>query len=649
MGDGHKFRDLLGRGVVLFDGAMGTMLYSRGVYINRCYDELNLSSPELVGGVHAEYAAAGADVVETNTFGANRVKLAPHGLAERLADINAAGVRLAREAAGAKALVAGAIGPLGIKIEPLGPTSLDEARALFREQAAVLVASGVDLLVLETFGDLAELEQAVLGAREAGPGLPLVAQVTVGDNGYTLYGTAPDRCAAALEALGVDVVGVNCSVGPEPTLAAIERMAAGTRLPLSAQPNAGPPRAVEGRNIYLSSPEYFAEYAKRFIAAGVSVLGGCCGTTPAHIKAMRNAIRALRPRSLHLSAGPSPVGDFPGSSGRPAPSGASPDGVPADQQRQSPPLSCAPIEQRSKFGAKLKAGEFAVSVEFTPPRGPDPRRTLEGVAAIGPHVDAVNIPDGPRASARMSPLALGVLIQQQLQVEVILHYTCRDRNLLGIQSDLLGAAALGIRNLLLVTGDPPKLGNYPDATAVFDVDSIGLTHIVAWLNRGLDVARNPIGAATAFVFGVGVNPGALDLELEIRRFEYKVEAGAEYAITQPVFDPALLERFIERTRHCRVPLLAGVWPLTSLRNAQFMRNEVPGAFVPDALMARLEAAEAAGRAADEGIAIAVETLQRVRPLVQGLQLAVPLGRYRRVLGLLQEAGLARAPRGEGGR
>jgi len=621
MNDGQRFRELLAHGAVLFDGAMGTMLYSRGVYINRCYDELNLSAAELVSGVHADYVAAGADVIETNTFGANRAKLQPFGLAERLGDINAAGVRLARAAAGDRALVAGAIGPLGIKIEPLGPTSVAEARALFREQTAVLAEAGADLIVLETFADLAELEQAVRGAREAAGELPIVAQVTVDESGRTLQGTWPERCAAALEPLGVDVVGINCSVGPEPTLAAVERMARGTRLPLAAQPNAGSPRAVDGRNIYFSSPEYFAEYAKRFVAAGVSVLGGCCGTTPAHIKAMRNAVRALQPKRSHH--------------------------VVAAVETGASEVACPPLAKRSRFGAKLAAGEFVVSVEFTPPRGPDPGKTLEGVAAIGPFVDAINIPDGPRASARMSPLALGVLIQQQVGVEVILHYTCRDRNLLGIQSDLLGASALGIKNLLLITGDPPKLGNYPDATAVFDVDSIGLTHIVNWLNHGLDVARNPIGAGTAFVFGVGVNPGALNLEQEIRRFEYKVEAGAEYAITQPVFDLALLERFLERTRHCRVPVLAGIWPLVSLRNAQFMRNEVPGAFVPDAVLARLETAEAAGRAADEGLAIAAETLAQVRPLVQGLQISIPLGRYRRVLDLLQAAGVVGPARSEG--
>ncbi len=620
MAGGDRFRELLERGVVLFDGAMGTELYSRGVFINTCFDELNLTAPDLVRAVHEDYLAAGADVIETNSFGANPVKLQPFGLAEKCREINLASARTAREAAGDRALVAGAVGPLGVQIEPLGPTSVAEAREFFRCQIEALVEGGVDLLVFETFGDLSELQQALLGARDVCD-LPLVAQVTVVESGHTIQGAAAERCAVVLERWGADVIGVNCSVGPEPTLAAIERMAEAIKTPLSAQPNAGIPRAVDGRNIYLSSPEYFAEYAKRFVGAGVAVLGGCCGTTPAHIKAMRAGVRALQPQRPQVAVS-----------------------APGEVEDAVEPM---PQAERSAFGAKLERGEFVVAVEFTPPRGPVADRVIAGVKAVADHVDAINIPDGPRASARMSPLALGLLIQQQVEVEVMLHYTCRDRNLLGIQSDLLGAAALGIRNLLLITGDPPKLGTYPDATAVFDVDAIGLTHIVNWLNHGLDVARNPIGAPTAFVFDVGVNPGTVKLDHEIHRFEYKVEAGAEFAITQPVFDVRQLESFLKRTRHCRIPVLAGIWPLTSLRNAQFMRNEVPGAFVPDAIMTRMAAAEDQGRAREEGNQVALEILSQVRELVQGVQISVPLGRYKRVLKLLEEAGLARQP-GAGG-
>ncbi|MFH1812497.1 MAG: bifunctional homocysteine S-methyltransferase/methylenetetrahydrofolate reductase [Pseudomonadota bacterium] len=611
MSGADRFRNKIKSGVVLFDGAMGTMLYSKGVFINTCYDELNLVRPELIKNIHEEYVAAGADVIETNTFGANPIKLKPFGLADRLREINLAGARIARDAAGDRALVAGAVGPLGLKIEPLGPTSVDEARDYFRAQIEALVEGGVDLLVFETFGDLTELQQALRGAREVCD-LPVVAQITVDETGHTIQGAPAERCAVVLEKWGADVVGINCSVGPEPTLAAIERMVLVCNAPLSAQPNAGVPRAVEGRNLYMSSPEYFAEYAKRFVAAGVHVLGGCCGTTPAYIRAMRNAVRALQPQRGHT--GQIAVGDL---------------------QDARDPL---PLAERSNLGRKLDAGEFVTLVEFTPPRGPNVEKVIQGVRAVAKQVDAINIPDGPRASARMSPLALGVLIQQQVGIEVVLHYTCRDRNLLGIQSDLLGASALGIHNLLLITGDPPKLGNYPDATAVFDVDAIGLTHIVNWLNHGLDVARNAIGGQTGFVFGVGVNPGALKLDHEIRRFEYKVEAGAEYAITQPVFDVAQLESFLTRTRHCRVPVLAGIWPLTSLRNAEFMRNEVPGAFVPDDIMARMARAEDQARAREEGLLVAREILQAVRPLVQGVQLSVPMGKYNRVLDLLTETG-----------
>ncbi len=604
----QRFRQLLDKGLVLFDGAMGTLLYGRGVFINSCFDELNLKAPDLVRGVHQDYARAGADVLETNTFGANPIKLMPYGLADKVREINLAGVRLAREAAGDKLLVAGAIGPLGVKIEPLGPTSLDEARAYFRAQIEALVEGGVDLLVFETFGDLSELQQGILAARDV-CALPIVAQVTMDESGHTIQGATAERCAQVLNKWGADVVGLNCSVGPEPTLRAVERMVAHSQKPLSVQPNAGIPRNVEGRNIYLSSPEYFAEYVKRFVAAGVQVLGGCCGTTPEHIHAMRQALRALQPQRSEVQVHPAAV---------------------EDKQ-----VEVMPLAQRSAFGARLAAGEFVTSVEFTPPRGPVADKVLAGVAAVADQVDIINIPDGPRASARMSPMALGLLIQQQIDIEVMLHYTCRDRNLLGIQSDLLGASALGIHNLLLITGDPPKLGSYPDATAVFDVDSIGLTHIVNWLNQGLDVAKNPIGQPTRFVFGVGVNPGAVDLDQELRRFAYKIEAGAEFAMTQPVFDLALLDSFLKKTESFGIPLIAGLWPLTSLRNAQFMRNEVPGAFVPDDIMARMARAEANKRARDEGILIAAELLAAIRQRVQGVQISVPLGRYSTVLNVLK--------------
>src|SRR5271157_5819808 len=513
---------------VLCDGAMGTLLYSKGVFINRCYDELNLSQPDLIRAIHHEYLQAGAEIIETNTFGANSFRLARHSLADKVRDMNRMGAKLAREAAKSfDVWVAGSVGPLGTRIEPLGKTSFEEARQAFREQITALAEGGVDLLMLETFGYLEELHQAMLAAKDVGAKLSLVVQVTIDEDGNRLDGSDPETFAPRLEEWGADVIGCNCSVGPVAMLDAIERVRAVTSLPLSAQPNAGIPRSVDGRNIYLCSPEYMASYARKFVAAGVRLVGGCCGTTPEHIRVMKSALRVGEARgkaaTAHVAGG------------------------------QSAPMASAvvPLENRSLLGAKLARGEFVTMVEIVPPKGIDIRKEIEGakfVKSVG--VDAVNIPDSPRASARMSNQALSLLMQQAVGIEAILHYTCRDRNVLGIQSDLLGAAATGIRNLICITGDPPKMGNYPDATAVFDVDSIGLVNIVRNLNRGLDLGGNPIGKGTAFVIGVGANPGLPDLDEEIKRFEFKVEAGAEYVVTQPVFDLALLENFLKRIEHC---------------------------------------------------------------------------------------------------
>src|SRR3984893_5999151 len=496
---------------VLCDGAMGTLLYARGVFINRCYDELNLSQPDLIRAIHHEYLQAGAEIVETNTFGANAFRLGRHSIADKVRDINRAGARLAKDAAKSfDVWVAGSVGPLGTRIEPLGKTSFEEARQAFREQIAALAEGGVDLLMLETFGYLEELHQAVLAAKDVGAKLPLVVQVTIDEDGNCLDGSDPETFAPRLEEWGADVIGCNCSVGPVAMLEAIERVRACTSLPLAAQPNAGIPRSVEGRNIYLCSPEYMASYARKFVAAGVRLVGGCCGSTPEHIRVMKQALRVGEARA------------------KSAPSKTQSEAV----VNAAPAV---PLEKRSKLGAKIAAGEFLTMVEIVPPKGTNIHKELEGakfLKTVG--VDAINIPDSPRASARMSNQALSLLLQQQAGIEAILHYTCRDRNVLCIQSDLLGAAAIGIRNLICITGDPPKMGGYPDAHAVFDVDAIGLVNIVHNLNRGLDLGGNPIGAGTGFVIGVGANPGLTDLDEEIRRFEYKVQAGAEYAVTQPV-------------------------------------------------------------------------------------------------------------------
>jgi methionine synthase / methylenetetrahydrofolate reductase(NADPH) len=600
---------------VLCDGAMGTLLYSKGIFINRSYDELNLSQPDLIRGIHHEYLQAGAEIIETNTFGANSFRLARHSMADKVRDINLAGARMAREAAKSfDVWVAGSVGPLGTRIEPLGKTSFQEARDAFRQQIEALVEGGVDLLMLETFGYLEEIHQAMLAARDVSSSLPIVAQVTIDEDGNCLDGSDPETFAPKLAEWGADAIGCNCSVGPVAMLDAMERVRAASSLPLAAQPNAGIPRSVEGRNIYLCSPEYMASYARKFVAAGVRIVGGCCGTTPDHIRTMKSALRAGAARGKTAS------GQVVGSHATPA-------AVPA-----------VPLESRSSLGAKLARGEFATMVEIVPPKGTDIRKEVEGarfLKSVG--VDAVNIPDSPRASARMSNQALSLLIQREVGIDAILHYTCRDRNVLCIQSDLLGAAAVGIRNLICITGDPPKMGNYPDATAVFDVDAIGLVNIVHNLNRGLDLGGNPIGTGTGFVIGVGANPGLTDLDEEIRRFEYKVEAGAEYAVTQPVFDLRLLENFLRRIEHCRIPVLAGIWPLVSARNAEFMKNELRVS-VPDSILERMTRAQTPEAAREEGVAIAREMLVAVRNVVQGAQISAPLGRYGSAVDVLEALG-----------
>jgi homocysteine S-methyltransferase len=598
---------------ILCDGAVGTLLYSRGVFINRCYDELNLSQPDLVRGVHQDYLHSGAEIIETNTFGANRFRLARHSLADRIHDINVNGARLAREAAKSfDVYVAGSVGPLGIRIEPLGKTSFAEAQEAFREQIAGLVEGGVDLLILETFGYVEELHQAMLAAREVAPKLPIVASVTVDEDSNCLDGADPETFTAKLSDWGADVIGVNCSIGPVAMLDAVERMRAVTSLPLAAQPNAGVPRSVEGRNIYLCSPEYMASYARKFVAAGVRLVGGCCGTTPDHIRVMKSALRMGEAKTGRTQVATPPV--------------------------QQSTKHARPIAERSRLGAKIVSGEFITMVEVVPPKGTVVAKEVDGarfLKSVG--VDAINIPDSPRASARISNQALSLIMQREVGIEAILHYTCRDRNVLGIQSDLLGASATGIRNLICITGDPPKMGNYPDATAVFDVDSIGLVNIVHNLNNGLDIGGNPIGEGTGFVIGVGANPGLPNIDEEIRRFEYKVEAGAEYAVTQPVFDLRLLESFLKRIEHCRIPVVAGIWPLTSVRNAEFMKNELRVS-VPDSILERMAAASTPEAARAEGVAIAREMLIAVRGMLQGAQISAPNGKYSSAVDVLEALG-----------
>jgi homocysteine S-methyltransferase len=603
-----QFADIFANRPVLADGAMGTVLYARGIFINRCYDELNLSDPGLILSIHEEYLQAGAEILETNTFGGNRFRLARHGLAGKVAEINTAGVRLARQAVehlrekqAGEAWVAGSVGPLGVRLEPLGKTGLDEARAAFAEQISALTGAGADLLIIETMPALNEAREALTAAREMAPDLPVLAMVTVDDESNCLDGTSPEQAAAWLTEWGAGAIGVNCSTGPATVLTAIEAMRKATSLPLAAMPNAGMPRAVEGRNIYLCSPEYMASFARKAIAAGAQFVGGCCGTTPNHIRAMRSAMRALDAQARVVSAGAAP-----------------------ELSTETPP---APLGERSRIGALIERGSFVTLVEIVPPKGINCVKEIEGarlLAGLGVH--AINVPDSPRASARMSAQSLCIQIQQHTGIETILHYTCRDRNILSIQSDLLGASSIGLRNILCLTGDPPKLGNYPDATAVFDVDAIGLVNIVRRLNHGLDIGSNSIGASTNLTIGVAANPGVPDIENELRRFKYKVEAGAEYAITQPVFDLRLLESFLERIKDFRIPVIAGIWPLTSLRNAEFMKNDLRVS-MPEEIMLRMAQAESPDAARKEGVLIAQEMLEAVRPLVQGVQVSAPFGRY----------------------
>jgi homocysteine S-methyltransferase len=604
---------------VLCDGAMGTMLYARGVFINRCYDELNLSQPELVREIHAEYLQAGAEVIETNTFGANKFRLEMHGLQDKVREINLAGVKLARACANeirekqaSEAFVAGAIGPLGVRLEPLGKVGLDEAREAFAEQIRALVEGGpgvgADLLVIETMTSLAEAEQAILAARSEAPGIRVVVMMTVDEEGNCLDGSPAETAAEKLTAWGADAVGCNCSSGPATVLSVIERMRPLTTLPLAAMPNAGIPRAVEGRTIYLTSPEYMASFTRKLVKAGASIVGGCCGTTPSYIRAMKSSLRALEAMD-----GGAQVMEQAGSGKASA----------AIENKVTPP----PLAARSKIGAMVAAGEFVTMVEIVPPKGIDCSKELDGAALL--HrlgVDAINVPDSPRASARMAAQSLCVQIQQHVGIETILHYTCRDRNVLSIQSDLLGASSIGLKNILCLTGDPPKLGNYPNATAVFDVDAIGLVNVVHNLNYGLDIGKNSIGGSTGFTISVAANPGVPDIDQEVRRFAYKVEAGAEFAITQPVFDLRVLIEFLRRIEGFRIPVIAGIWPLTSLRNAEFMKNDLRVS-MPDEILARMAAAGSPESARAEGVKIAQEMLAEARPMVQGVQVSAPFGKY----------------------
>jgi homocysteine S-methyltransferase len=589
--------------VHVMDGAMGTELYASGVFVNVSYDGLNLETPEIVETVHRNYVNAGAEVIETNTFGANPVKLSSYGLGDRTEEINKAAVDLARRSAQGRALVVGAIGPLGIRIEPLGPTSREEAQAFYRRQVDGLVEGGVDGFVLETFSDLNEMEQAFKAVRSRSS-LPVICQVTVGEDGCTSYGTSPEDVAVEVAAWGASVIGLNCSVGPAVMLDAVERMAEVTDLPLSAQPNAGLPRAVGDRKIYLASPDYMAQYARRMIEAGARFVGGCCGTSPEHIRSIRALVGGQRPPSTRVR---------PGSHTEPHGTAIQPD---------------VPLGERSAWGRKIAEGAFVTSVEITPPKGWDIEGLFEQCRrAQAAGADTVHILDHLHAHARMSALPAAILIEAEVGIETVVHYPCRDRNMTRMISDLLGAAAAGLHNLLLVTGRPPTTGPHPDSTASLDIDSIGLTNVVHGLNRGVDPGGNAIGVPTRFVIGARVNQVAVDQDREAGRLKWKVDAGADFVITQPVFDGGRLHAFLKCAPEVSVPLVASLRPLTSLREAEFLHNEVPGIHIPKEIMRRIADAEQASEEAArvEGVRIALEAFESIRDLIAGVHIHVPDG------------------------
>lgn len=615
----RSFREALETSVVLFDGAMGTEIYRRGVFINRAFEELNVTDPRLVASIHADYLAAGAQVLTTNTFGAHRRRMAEFGLEERFVEINRRGVEIAREQAKGRAWVAASIGPLGQALAPVGRLEPGEAFACFREQAAALLTGEPDLFVLETFYDVRELWQAVRAVHSL-TDLPIVACMAFAPDPK---GQPPADAVRLLEQVAswrVDAVGVNCGGGPRTLLDIVQEAVPRVARPLAAMPNAGLPQEVDGRQIYLASPEYMAEYARRFVLKGARLVGGCCGTTPQMIREMRSFIRSVAPGL--------PVVEVASTRAATEPDGLEP----------------TPIPERSEFARKLYSGQFCISVELDPPRGLDPQRSVEGAAFLREHgIDVINIADGPRAVARMGPTALALLAREACGIESVIHYCCRDRNLLGMQMDLIGAHALGLRNVLAVTGDPPKMGSYPDATAVFDVDSIGLISFIQMLNRGLDFSGRPLGGGgkTSLFVGAGCNPGHVDLDLEVERFGRKIAAGAEFFFSQPVYDEEVLMNFLERTdKFPRVPFLVGILPLASYKNAEFLHNEVPGMQIPERVRERLRRATSKEAQREVGIEVARETLKAVygHPRIRGAYIYPPFGSYQRVLDVVDVLG-----------
>jgi homocysteine S-methyltransferase len=616
--------DILARRPLLFDGAIGTELYRRGVFLNSSFEELNLTRPDLVTEVHLEYRRAGAEVLTTNSYGANRHRLRAFGLEEKTEAINRAAAELAVQAAAHHAFVAGSVGPTGLGTASFLGDAADPVRALYREQMGALVEGGVDLLLLETFTLLTEIHLALEVARTSFPDVPVAATMRFEPDERLPDGSEPEPVAEALAQWGASLLGVNCGEGPELALRVGARML-GPGVPVLCQPNAGSPAMHEGRTLYVGNPEYFGVFGRRMLKAGIRAVGGCCGTTPDHIHRLRGAVRMM--------GGAIEVLRDEGEKTTVAQRRDSPVGVPR-----------VPVEERSLLARKMSAGDFVVSVEVNPPRGLDPARSVEAARMLfDAGVDVVNIADGPRATVRMSNLALALRIQEEVGMEVLLHVCCRDRNLLGLQSDLLGAHVLGIRNLVIITGDPPKEGDYPDATAVYDLDSVGLLRWVRGYNHGLDPTGKAMGAPTRFWVATGAEPAALDYDREIRRLEQKAEAGADFVMTQPVYDARQVERFLDDTAHIGLPVLLGLLPLASHRNAEFLHTRVPGMRVPAEVRARMKAAGGGEAARREGVAIAQEALSAVLGRIQGAYIMPPLGHYEMAPAILEALPASRRP------
>jgi homocysteine S-methyltransferase len=619
------FAVALREGPLVFDGAMGTALYERGLLYSQSFDEANLSRPDLVRKVHESYVAAGADALETNTFGANVYRLRPHGLEAKAREINLAGVALAREAAAGRAYVTGAVGPTGLQLKTVRAEEHAEIRAAFQQQAAVLAEAGVDALVLETFRQPEEIRLALEGVRAAvGAELPVIAMVSFDTFGTAADGSGPEAVAETLAAWGATAIGVNCADGPAGVYEMVVRMR-GPGLPLVAMPNAGLPRRVEGRFAYMATPEYFLLYAKRLFKAGVRVVGGCCGTTPDHVRKIAAAARM--------------VGGDDGGTGASGGGGMREDDADAgavERIEPAPGVQVTPLAEKGLLGRKLAAGEFVVSVEVNPPPGLSLEAALAGARLLRDGgVDVINVADGARASARMGNLALCVRVRERLGMPALMHVTTRDRNLLGLVAHLLAAHELGVHDLVVITGDPPKMGDFPDATAVYDLDSIGLLRLIRGLNHGLDPGGKPMGAATRFVLATGAEPAAKDYDRELRRLEQKRNAGAELVMTQPVYDPAVLDRFLDDVRPLGIPVLVGLLPLASYRNAEFLHNEVPGMSIPDDIRERMRKAGGGPEGRREGVAIAREMLAAVKDRVQGAYVMPPFGRYELALDVIR--------------